>query len=103
MSQVAVTYANAKTAMQEVGLPVSGAGLWTNVDVASWATFLANNSYSISGAYKVDKYKAAYGFAYVGEMPAGVTNLVGAENYSATMAGNPLSGAHPQTVTLTTT
>jgi PKD repeat protein len=102
MSQPPVTYTNAKTAMTKAGLPVSAGANWTNVDVKSWATFLATHGY-VGGAYELDPAKAAYGFAYPSVMPAGVTNAVGADNYSATLAALPLAGAHPVNVTFTLT
>lgn len=102
MAQAPVSYTNAKTAMTKAGLPVSVGTNWTNVDVASWQTFVRQTAY-FSGAYKPDQYKANYGFAYASEMPQHVTDAVAAENYTATMAAAPLSGAHPLLVTFTTT
>jgi len=102
MAQLPVSYTNAKTAMTKVGLPVSAGTNWTNVDVASWNTFLTTEAY-FTGGYTASKYKAGYGFAYAGEMPQTVTNAVGAENYTAAMAAAPLTGTHPLLVTFTTT
>jgi len=102
MSQSAVSYANAKAAMTKAGLPVSAGANWTNVDVASWATFMINDTY-FAGGSAANKYKTAYGFGFPGEMPQLVTNIIGAENYSATMAASPLSGAHALPVTFTAT
>jgi PKD repeat protein len=102
MAQVPVSYTNAKTAMAKVGLPVSAGTNWTNVDVASWNTFLVSESY-YTGGYTASKYKEAYGFAFPGEMPQMITNAVGAENYTATLAAAPLTGTGPTLVTLTLT
>jgi PKD repeat protein len=102
MAEAAVSYTNAKTAMTKAGLPVSVGPNWTNVDVASWQKFIHQSAY-FSGSYTVDQYKANYGFAYASEMPQHVTDAVAAENYTATMAAAPLTGAHPLLVTFTTT
>jgi PKD repeat protein len=106
MAEAAVTYTNAKTAMIKAGLPTSEGTNWTNVDQASWNTFITQDLYA-AGGYSTGPlqalYGANYGFAYAGEMPAGVTNLVGAMNYSATLAASEYTGAAPQTVTLTLT
>jgi len=106
MAEAAVTYTNAKTAMTKAGLPTSEGSNWTNVDQASWNTFITQDLYA-AGGYSAGPlqalYGANYGFAYAGEMPEGVTNLVAAQNYSATLAASEYAGAHPQTITLTVT
>lgn len=106
MAQSPVSYANAKTAMTKVGLPVSAGANWTNVDVASWNKFISQNTYTVGGyshGPQTNLYKPNYGLAFASEMPASVTNLVGSENYSATLAAVPLSGAHALPVTFTLT
>lgn len=91
-----VTYAQAKTAMAAVGLPVSAGSDWTGVDCASWEKFAQSAQY---GAQKIDHVKPFYwGFAFAGEMPAKITAAVDADlPYVATLAGTPLTGEAGQT------
>ena len=98
---MAVTYAQAKVAVADEGLPTSAGSGWTGVDAGSYDKFAAAASYR--GGVPFDRNKSQYGFAYPGEMPAAIANEIGADNYTITIAATPLTGVHPVSVTATAT
>ncbi len=96
-----ITYEEVKTAMATAELPTSEADGWNGVDAGSYITYAAGVNYA-SGTPN-DVYKNNYGFAYPGEMPAGIVEAVEGANYSVTVAASPLTGAFPLSVTVTAT
>lgn len=104
MAQLPVSYTNAKTSMQAVGLPVSAGANWLPIDQASWNKFVNEQTLAVQG-YSAgpmrNLYKANYGFLYTTEMPQAVTNLVGAETYTATNTPSATTGVHPLAITFT--
>lgn len=107
MAEAAVSYATVKPLLQAAGLPVSGSGFWTGVDEASYQQWAAALAYQTGTPLTVyNRANLDYGFAYPAVALPMVENAVGAADYSATMAGTPLTGAHastPVTWTLTET
>lgn len=100
-----VTYVQLKEAMANAGLPVSKGSAWMGSDDA-----LYNEQYIPQVAYaagvRPDRVNSHYGLAYSGVMPTAVSTAVNGNQYSATLAGLPLTGAHasaPVTWTLTET
>jgi len=99
-----VNYTNAKAALVAAGLPTSAGSNWEGIDQASYDKFAAAATYKGGVAYS--KYQTNYGFAYPSIMPVSVLDAVEIDDYHATLAGTPLTGAHastPVTWTLTET
>ena len=100
-----LTYTELKQAMADAGLPVSEGPNWTGADDGLY-TNLFVPAVSFAAGVHPDKLNAHYGLAYSSVMPAAITAAVSGEQYSATLAGAPLTGAHgstPVTWTLTET
>lgn len=100
-----ITYVQLKEAMANAGLAVSKGPAWTGPDDA-----LYNDQYIPQVAYAAgvhpERSKSHYGLAYSAVMPSSVSTAVNGNQYSATLAGSPLTGVHasaPVTWTLTET
>lgn len=104
MTTPAVTYASAKAAAAAAGFPVSAGNLWTGVDENSYQQLAKSLAYN-SGTplTQLVKNQLDYGFAYPSEMPGAVSGGIAGSAYAATLAGTPLTGAHPLSVTWTLT
>jgi len=99
-----VTYASAKAAAAAAHFPTSSGSLWLGQDADAFT------QYALGVAYKAGtpvtqqmKNQLEYGFAYSSEMPSAVAGAIGVSGYAATLAGTPLTGAHPLDVTWTLT
>lgn len=100
MANTPLSYTQIKASMADSGFPVSSGAGWTAKDDQNFVQFASGVAY---GKQAFSKTKLHYGLAYASEMPSSVAAEVGADNYSATLAGTPLSGAHPLAVALTVT
>lgn len=101
MSTTPITYAQIKEAMAAQGFPVSAGSAWQGSDQALYAQFASGACYGGGVPYK--KRQAFYGIAYSGELPQAIANAVVDADYSVTIAGTPLFGEGPLSVTLTAT
>jgi PKD repeat protein len=102
MTTPTITYAEIKEAMAEAGLPVSsGPGFASTDDALYTQVYIPNISYA-AGVHP-DPLNGHYGLAYPSVMPAAIAEAVAGAQYSATLAGTPLTGAHPVSVVWTLT
>lgn len=99
-----ISYANIKAAMSDAGLPVSAGNGWNNIDEGSYQKYVINVSVASAMPYvPKTQYEANYGLAYPGVMPDEIVEAVTNAAYSGALAGTPLTGAHPLSVTWTLT
>lgn len=100
-----ITYTQVKEAMAEAGLPVSPGSEWQGSDDGLYINqYIPQVAYA-AGAHP-DRLNSHYGLAYAAVMPAAIAAAVTGTQYSATLAGSPLTGVHsstPVTWTLTET
>lgn len=96
-----ITYAQAKAAVAAANLPTSPGSAWQGIDDGSYDLYAAAACYAAGVPF--NRNASQYGFAFDGEMPAPIKGAIKGASYSATLAGSPLTGAHPTSVTWTLT
>jgi hypothetical protein len=98
-----INYVQLKEAMAAAGLPVSQGATWLGSDDGLYIQqYVPGVAYA--AGVRPDRSNAHYGLAYAGAMPAALSAAVTGAQYSATLAGSPLTGVHssaPVTWTLT--
>lgn len=96
MATTAPTYAQIKAAMAKYGIAVSSGSTFTSADLLAYKDqFVPAACYK--GGVASDKRDSLYGLPYPAVLPAAISNAITAGNYSATLAGSPLTGTHGTT------